>query len=171
MLNRLKISLILAPLALTFMIGVYIYSLWAQERDLKAEAPFDASAALSRDLFKFHQKRGSFPENLEELEGVVWEKKPRNFASAGRALIHRNYYYLYTLEDHHRYALWAIPMGKAREEAPTLFLTADPFTNRTWKGPAVPLTELKNLSTTPTSHELGILGLIEQQKPQNRIVK
>lgn len=168
MLNRLKISLILAPLALTFMIGVYIYSLWAQERDLRAEAPFDASAALSRDLLKFHQKRGSFPEKLEELEGVVWEKKPRIFASAGRALIYRNYYYLYTFKDHHCFTLWAIPMGKARDEAPTLFLTADPSTNLVWKGPAVPLTELKNLSTTPTSRELGILGLTKQQKSQNR---
>ncbi len=158
----------MAPLTLTFMIGVYIYSLWAQERDLRAEAPFDASAAMSRDLLKFHQKRGSFPEKLEELEGVVWEKKQRNFASAGRALIHRNYYYLYTMQDHHRYTLWAIPMGKARDEAPTLFLTADPATNLVWKGPAIPLTDLKGLSATPTSRELSVLGLTEQPKPQNR---
>lgn len=150
------------------MIGVYIYSLWAQERDLKAEVPFDASAALGRDLLKFHQKRGSFPEKLEELEGVVWEKKQRNFTSAGRALIYRNYYYLYTTEGHHRYTLWAIPMGKARDEAPTLFLTADPSTNRIWKGPAVPLTDLKELSATPSTRELSILGLTEQQKSQNR---
>ena len=155
---------------MTFIIGDYIYSLWAQERNIRAEVPFDASAALSRDLLKFHQKRGSFPEKLEELEGVVWEKKPRIFASGGRALIHRNYYYLYTLEDHHRYALWAIPMGKGRDESPSLFVTADPSTIRIWKGPAVPLTELKNLSTTPTSHELGVLGLIEQQQPHNRNV-
>lgn len=170
MLNRLKISLILAPLALTMMVGVYIYSLWSQERDLKAEAPFDGSIAMSRDLLKFHQKRGSFPEKLEELEGVVWERKQRNFAFDGRAMIHRNYYYLYTMQDHHHYTLWAIPMGKARDEAPTLFLAADPLTNKIWRGPAVPLTDVKNLSPTPTSHELSILGLIEQQKPQNRNV-
>lgn len=161
----------MAPLALTFMIGVYIYSLWAKERDLRAEAPFDASAAMSRDLLKFYQKRGSFPEKLEELEGVVWESKQRNFALDGRAMIHRNYYYLYTMEDHHRYTLWAIPMGKARDEAPTLFLVANSLTNRMWKGPAVPLNDLNGLSPTPTSNGLGILGMVEQQKTQGSSLK
>jgi len=39
---------------------------------------------MNIDLLKFHQKRGSFPEKLEELEGVVWEKKERNYVSHGR---------------------------------------------------------------------------------------
>lgn len=164
MINKLKISLILTPIALALLIGVYIYSFWSNERERASGVPFEAYSAMSRDLLKFHQKRGSFPTRIDELEGVVWEAKPRNYSSAGRALVYRNYYYLYTQEDPHRYTLWAIPMGKDRDEAPTLFLSTNLQLSRIWKGPAVPLTDLKELSTNPTSHELGVLGMIEQPK-------
>lgn len=163
MLNRLKISLILAPMALTMLIGVYIYSLWSQERTRNAEIPVDATGAMNRDLLKFHQKRGSFPAKLEDLEGVVWEKKERNYVSDGRSLVHRNYFYLYSRIDPHRFTLWAIPIGKERDEASTLFLVGSPQKNRTWKGPPVPIADTDKLSSTPASTELVVLGLAERK--------
>ena len=114
MLNRLKISLILAPLALMMLVGIYIFSLWSEERDRRAEIPLDATKVMNRDLLKFHQKRGSFPEKLEDLEGIVWEKKERNYVSHGRSMIHRNYFYMYSKINPHRFTLWAIPIGKVR---------------------------------------------------------
>lgn len=169
MLNRLKISLILAPLALTMLIGVYVYALWFEERKRAAEIPFDATGALNRDLRKFHEKRGSFPGKLADLEGVVWEKKDRNYLSEGRSMIHRNYFYMYTKVSPHRFTLWAIPMGKERDDAATVFFVGTPGSNRAWKGPAVPLTDVVQLSSTPTTSELGILGIVEQQKIVNRL--
>lgn len=163
MLNRLKISLILAPLALTMLVGVYVYTLWAKERERSADIPFDATGAMNRDLLKFHQKRGSFPVKLEDLEGIIWEKKERNFASDGRSLIHRNYFYVYARINHHQFTLWAIPIGKEREEASTFFFVGNPESNRSWKGPPVPLTDIDTLSLTPTTIDLNILGLVEQQ--------
>lgn len=162
MLNRLKISLILAPLALTMLIGVYVYALWSQERERSAEIPFDATGALNRDLLKFHEKRGSFPVKLKDLEGVIWEKKDRDYVSSGRSLIHRNYFYVYALVNHHQFTLWAIPVGKEREEATTFFFIGKPNSKRSWKGPPLPLTDIDKLSVTPTTVNLNILGLVEQ---------
>jgi hypothetical protein len=169
MLNRLKISLILAPLALTMLIGVYVYALWSEERKRAAEIPFDASGAMSRDLVKFHQKRGSFPEKLEDLEGVVWEKKDRNYVSNGRSMFHRNYFYMYARVGPHRFTLWAIPIGKLRDEAPTFHLVGTPRSYRAWKGPAVLLTDAVKLSNSPTTRELQLLGMVEQQNIVGRL--
>ncbi|MEO5858252.1 MAG: hypothetical protein ABIR33_04810 [Pyrinomonadaceae bacterium] len=169
MLNRLKISLVLAPLALTMLIGVYVYSLWAEERERSAEIPFDATGAMNRDLRKFHEQRGSFPEKLEDLEGVVWAKKDRNYVSGGRSMLHRNYFYMYTRIARHRFTLWAIPIGKLRDEAPTFFLVATPISDRSWKGPALPILDIESLAPTPSSNNLSMLGLVEQMESPEQL--
>ena len=170
MLNRLKISLILAPLALTMLVGVYIYTLWSKEKERSAEIPFDTTGAMNRDLLKYHQKRGSFPEKLEDLEGIVWEKKERNYVSDGRSLIHRNYFYIYARVNHHHFTLWAIPIGKEREEAPTFFFIGNPKSKRSWKGPPIPLTDIDKLSSAPTAIGMNILGLVEQHNTPAEII-
>ncbi len=115
-----------------------------------------------RDLLRFHEKRGGFPENLSQLEGVVWEKKLRLLASGNRALNHLNYFYLYTRISHHQFTLWAIPVGKSRDEAPTWFLLVTPENCRRWKGPALPLQQVGEIDSNPSLNGLGIVGLIEQ---------
>lgn len=171
MLNRLKISLILAPLALTMLVGVYIYTLWSKEKERSAEIPFDSTGAMNRDLLKFHQMRGSFPAKLEDLEGTVWEKKERNYVSDGRSLIHRNYFYVYARVNHHQFTLWAIPIGKEREEAPTFFIIGNPNSKRSWKGPPIPSTDIDKLSLTPTTIKLNMLGLVEQPNTAPEMIK
>lgn len=163
MLNRLKISLILIPFALVVVVGAYVYSLWAAERRQTADMPVEATSMMMRDLLAFHEKRGGFPSDLKQLEGIVWEKKQnRQFSIENRALRHRNYYYLYTRLTPHRYTLWAVPMGQAREEAATLFLVVTPDACRRWKGPSMRIEDLNKLNTGASSQELGILGLVEQ---------
>lgn len=168
MLNRLKISLILAPLALTMLIGVYVYALWSEERKRAAELPFDATGTLNRDLRKFHEKRGSFPEKLEDLEGVVWEKKDRSYLSGGRSMFYRNYFYIYSKVGSHRFTLWALPMGKERDETATLYSVGTPKLTRRWKGPAVPLKDVGQITLHPTASQLGVLGMVEQPMLVNR---
>lgn len=165
MLTKLKISLILAPLALTMLVGVYIYSLWAKERERNAELPFDATGAMNKDLVKFHKKRGSFPERLKDLEGTIWEKKERNFTTEGRSLIHRNYFYMYSRVAPHRFTLWAIPVGILREEGTTSYLVVTPKATRTWKGPPISISDLNLVSATPDSKGFAFLGMTEQVNP------
>ena len=159
--------MILVPLALMMVVGVYIYSLWSEDRERRAEIPFDATEPMKRDLLKFHQKRGSFPENLKDLEGIIWEKKERNYVSNGRSMVHRNYFYLYSKINPHRFTLWAVPVGKVRDEASTIFLVGDPSSDRTWKGPALPILDIESLSPSPSPKNLIVLGLFEQ--PNTRL--
>jgi len=151
------------PIAVLVVVSVYIYSLWASESQRTAGAPVEAFEVMTRDLRSFHKKRGGFPKDLKELEGVVWEKREdREFSKDGSGLTHRNYHYLYTRVGHHQFTLWTIPMGRQREEAATWFLVITPESQRRWKGPALTPEDVKGLNLHPSAHQLSVLGLIEQ---------
>lgn len=164
MMNRLKLSMVLMPLALLLVVVTYIYSLWAAERKKADDLPVDAVGAMMRDLLRYHEKRGGFPQDLKQLEGPVWEKKPREFDSGNRALNHRNYYYFYTRLSHHRFSLWAVPVGESREEGSTWFLLVTPESCRRWKGAALPIEQASEIDPDPSVKELGMFGLIEQPR-------
>jgi hypothetical protein len=165
MINRLKISLALFPLFAVVLIGAYVYSLWAAEKQNAAEIPVEATGMMIRDLLAFHKKRGSFPKDFKELESVVWEKKQnREFSIENRGLKHRNYFYLYTQITPNRFTLWAVPMGRARDEAATFFVTGTPGVYRTWKGAALSPDSVRGIKPSPSDIELGTLGLVEQPK-------
>ncbi|HMM78430.1 MAG TPA: hypothetical protein PKC65_00245 [Pyrinomonadaceae bacterium] len=166
MLNRLRISLVLVGLAIVFVSVAYVYSLWAAERQRAADVPVEATSMMIRDLLAFHKRRGSFPSDLKQLESVMWEKKKigREFSNGDRGFIHLNYFYLYTRLDPHGYSLWAVPMGQARDEAATMFVTGSPEVYRRWKGAALSLESVSSIKADPSEIELGVLGLVEQPK-------
>jgi len=160
--NRIKLSLIVAVMALLIVVVAYIYSLWTVDRKKSAEMPVEAVSMMMRDLLRFHEKRGGFPEDLQKLEGVIWERKNRLFSVANRALNHRNYYYFYTRISPHQFTLWSIPTGVSREESPTWFLVGAPDSCRRWKGAALPLEQVERIEPNPSLKQLGSFGLIEQ---------
>ena len=162
MVSRIKISLVIAPLCLAVVVIVYVYSLWQVDRRRDQEVPVEAVSQMMRDLLRYHEKRGGFPENLKNLEGVVWEKRTRQLSAESRALNHRNYYYFYTRISHHRLTLWAIPTGNLREDAPTWFLVVSPELCRRFKGAALPLNQISRIEPNPSLGKLGVWGLIEQ---------
>ena len=163
MLNSLKISLLLIPMAILIVVGTYIYSLWASDKQRVAELPVEGANVLMRDLLAFHKKRGGFPKDLKELEGVVWEnKEDRSYSNSKLGITRRHYYYLYSPFGHHRFTLWAIPIGPQREEAATWFLVVTPELHRSWKGGSLGPEDAKRLSLDPSLNELSVLGLIEQ---------
>lgn len=163
MLSRLKTSLLLVPIALVIVIGAYVYSFWAAERRRTAEMPVEAADRMMRDALSFHEKRGRFPDDLKELEGVVWDKNQgRNYPIKYRAISHRNYFYLYTRIDPHHFTLWSIPMGNLREESPTGFMSVSIDGCRRWKGPALDPDFIRKLNVSPSLAQLGVLGLTEQ---------
>lgn len=161
--SRIKLSLIVAVMALLIVVVAYIYSLWTVDRKKSAEIPVEAVSMMMRDLLRFHEKRGGFPEDLQKLEGVIWERKNRLFSAENRAINHRNYYYFYTQISPHQFTLWAIPTGSQREDAPTWFLVVSPEVCRRFKGAALPLEQIDRIEANPTLMKLGVFGLIEQQ--------
>lgn len=165
MLTRLKISFVLLPIAMTVLVGIYVYSLWATERKRAADIPTEATSMMMRDLLAYHMKRGSFPADLKQMEGTVWEKhRNRDFSIENRGLSHRNYFYLYTQISPHRFTLWALPTGQARDEAATYFVSGTPEAHRTWKGAALLHDSVSSIRPDPSAIELGTLGLVEQPR-------
>ena len=160
--SRIKLSLVIAPILLCLVVVIYIYSLWRADRKKADDLPVEAVSQMMRDLLRFHEKRGGFPDDLRELVGVIWEKKDRSFSVAGRALNHRNYYYFYTRVSHHQFTLWGIPTGNSREESPTWFLVVAPDACRRWKGAALPLEQVDRIEPNPSLKDLGTHGMIEQ---------
>ncbi len=161
---RIKLSLIVAPIALFLVVVIYVYALWRDDRKKSDDLPVEAVSQMMRDLLRFHEKRGGFPDDLQKLEGVIWENKneSRSFSVSNRALNHRNYYYFYTRISYHQFTLWAIPTGVAREDAPTWFLVVSPDSCRRWKGGALPLEQVDKIESNPSLKSLGSFGLIEQ---------
>jgi hypothetical protein len=163
MINRLKITIVLTPLILVVVVVVYVYSLWSEERRKDAERPQEAVMTLVRDLRRYHEKRGGFPETLGKLEKVVWiDKKKRDYSANKRGLNHRNYYYFYSRIGDHQFTLWAIPTGKYREDAATFFIACSPTGQKIWKGPALPIEQVGGIRANPKSI-LSAYGLIPQE--------
>lgn len=168
MLRNSKISFVLVAISGLLLIGVYIYTLWASDRQRSEDLPVEAADVMVRDLRSFHKKRGGFPAKLKELEGIVWERREsRVYSNDERGLTHRNYHYLYTRINHHEFTLWAIPVGRQRDQAATWFLVVSPDSQRRWKGPALNTDDIKALSLQPSAHQLTVLGLIEQPTSQS----
>ena len=128
-----------------------------------ASTAVEAAERMMRDVLRFQEKRGRFPDNLKELEGIVWdEEQDRNYLIKYRAISHRNYFYLYTRIDPHHFTLWSIPIGKLREESPTGFTLVSIDGCRRWKGPALDADSIRKLKVIPSLAQLGVLGLTEQ---------
>lgn len=159
----MKLTFIITPLMVILVLGSYFYSLWAAEVKRRDELPQDGTAALTRDLLKYHEKTGAFPEDLKSLVGKVWDaKKEREFDPSGKVFRHHNVYYLYSRVEPHQFSLWAVPSGIRREDGVSWFISASSERIRRWKGPAVADHQVDKLSSQPTIQTLALLGLTEQ---------
>lgn len=161
--TSLKLTFIITPLMVVLVLGSYFYSLWAAEVKRREMLPQDGSAALTRDLLKYHEKTGAFPEDLRALVGKVWEARGiREFDPSGKVFRHSNVFYLYSRQNAHLFTLWAVPSGEKREEGVSWFVTASPETIRRWKGPAISADQIDKLIPQPSIQSLALLGLTEQ---------
>lgn len=159
----MKLTFIITPLMVVLVLGSYFYSLWAAEVKRRDELPQDGAAALVRDLLKYHEQTGTFPEELRLLVGKVWDaKKQRDFDQTGKVFQHGKVFYLYARQNPHQFSLWAVPSGERREEGVSWYILASPDAIRRWKGPAIPDNQVQKLSSSPSVPLLALLGLTEQ---------
>lgn len=159
----MKLTFIITPLMVVLVLGSYFYSLWAAEVKRRNALPQDSAAALTRDLLKYHEKIGAFPEDLRALVGKVWDsRREREFDSSGKVFRHHHVFYLYSRQNAHLFTLWAVPSGEKREEGISWFVTASPEIIRRWKGPAIADNQVDKLIAQPSIQSLALLGLTEQ---------
>jgi hypothetical protein len=161
--SSMKLTFIITPLMVVLVLGSYFYSLWAAEVKRREELPQDGAAALTRDLLKYHEKTGAFPEDIKSLVGKVWDaKKSREFDPSRKVFRHKNVFYLYSRVESHQFSLWAVPSGERREEGISWFISASPQRIRRWKGPAIADSQIDKLAFQPSVQLLALLGLTEQ---------
>lgn len=159
----MKLTFIITPLMVVLVLGSYFYSLWAAEVKRRDELPQDGAAALTRDLLKYHEQTGAFPEDLRPLVGRVWDtKKERDFDQSGKVFRHNNVFYLYARQSPRLFSLWAVPSGERREEGVSWYIAASPERIRRWKGPAIPDSQVGKLIAAPSIQFLALMGLTEQ---------
>jgi hypothetical protein len=161
--SSMKLTFIITPLMVVLVLGSYFYSLWAAEVKRRDEMPRDGAAALTRDLLKYHEQTGAFPEDLRRLVGRVWDaRKQRDFDQTGKVFQHGKVFYLYARHTPHLFSLWSVPSGERREEGVSWYMLASPDAIRRWKGPAIPDSEVDKLIPQPSIQSLALIGLIEQ---------
>ena len=119
---------------------------WVQGmRKESKEKPSLAINSLLRDTRTFAKSEKRMPANFKEIEDVVWNK---GVAGAGTRLSHGNYIYVANNYEYFYFAgknsdsyvkvnLWAIPLGKYRDEADTFLMVIDADGEDIWKGPAL----------------------------------
>ena len=161
--SSMKLTFIITPLMVVLVLGSYFYSLWAAEAKRRDEMPQDGAAALTRDLLKYHEQTGAFPEDLRALVGRVWDaKRPRDFDQSGKVFRHNHVFYLYARQTSHLFSLWAVPSGERREEGISWYILSSPERIRRWKGPAIADNQVDKLISQPSVQTLALLGLTEQ---------
>lgn len=159
----MKLTFIITPLMVVLVLGSYFYSLWAAEVKRRDEMPQDGTATLVRDLLKYHEQTGAFPEDLSRLVGRVWDGgRQRDFDQSGKIFRHNNVFYLYARQNPHLFSLWAVPSGERREDGVSWYITASPDRIRRWKGPAIAGDQVDKLIPQPSVQSLALLGLTEQ---------
>ena len=166
--RRFGFSYVLLALAVVVYLGTWIYSSYAAEWKAKSQTPrIDPILKIIKDLRRYQRINATFPRDFNELEAAIWKhQNPPNYGADGRSLVLSNYYYLYTWVGPTRCTLWAIPIGPRTEEANSYFLILTPTDREKWKGPPLQLREAAAISGTPSYAQLGILGMVKQDSPQ-----
>jgi hypothetical protein len=97
-----------------------------------------------RDLREYMQTEKRMPENLKELEKKIWNKDnpnlPTRLQHGNQILVAANYEYIYfsgKVEGVSVANVWAIPLGKYRDEFETVLLVVAFDGESVWRGPAL----------------------------------
>lgn len=174
--SRVRVRFSYIIVVVTFLAAVFSYgfSVWSASRRYDAALPKDASDSVIRGVLSFHQGAGNFPKDFVEVEETVWKhKKPPNFGDTGRTFNAYNYNYIYFRLGAHECALYAIPGGARRAEAPSFYYYVTTQEVWKWKGPALGEEDVTKLRPVrPGTEEallLGVLGMTEQPKSAIRM--
>lgn len=166
---RFRVSYIITIITMFGAIFCYGFSVWSATRKYDAKLPKDASDSIIRALMAYHEGAGAYPSTFVEVEENVWKhKKPPNFGENGRTLTAYNYNYILFKLGPHECALYVIPGGERRTEAPSYYFYLTTQGLWKWKGPAMREEDVMRLKPvrpgTQDALLLGVLGMTEQPK-------
>ena len=160
-------SAMIAALAIVAAAAAFGWSEYEAYQDSERERPKLALSSLVGELREYHERTGSFPSTLRELDEAK-KRGHRRYDLEGRAFSIANYFYIFGRPDAHHATLWAIPTGGRRSEASTHFIVVGKETLSHWKGPALDPSVAGAVRENPRVAELATLGLVEQPRASER---
>lgn len=168
---RVRFSYIITVVTFLGVVFSYAFSVWWESRKYDAMLPRDASDSVIRGVLAYHQATGSFPKDFVQVEETVWKhKRPPNFGETGRSFNVYNYNYIFFRLGDHECALYAIPGGERRAEAPSFYFYVTTQAVWKWKGPSLGEEDLAKMRpvrpNTQDSLLLGVMGMTQQPKAQ-----
>jgi hypothetical protein len=161
--RKLKITFIITALALVAATGVFIYTSYQDSMKEQAAHPVQGHNQVVKQLREYHKKVGSFPQNFQQLQDVVWHyPQGPKLGDGGRSFTMGNYYYLLGYINPHTVTLWATPIGRYYKDAPAFYVVLRPDDFDYWKGPALDLSQVATLNVNPTEAQLASLLMTAQ---------
>lgn len=165
--SKLHLSVITFILMFVTAVVVSILALVLNNRKTAADAPQLALNTLLKSVLAHQKQEGRFPKDFAELEFNIWNKKnaaaPSRLYDGKTLYLDRNYLYVYYGEAQ-TCAIWAIPQGKHREEANTVYLLITPNKQEMWRGAALSQEEVNLIPHTafvPLT-DMARLGMFKQ---------
>src|SRR5215204_6369216 len=94
--SGLHMTHLMAGLCFMLALGSGVAAWWITSSKKQNEIPVLALASLVGDARAYQSVKGSFPDNLAQLQDVVWKKRGKFFTltEANRSFVADNYYYL-----------------------------------------------------------------------------
>lgn len=131
-------------IAVLITIVVQIGGAVAVSYQTKEERPVLALNSYLRDVREFVKTEKRMPANFQDIEDKVWRKAnpklPTRLQYGEKIMVSSNYEYHYFAGQVNGVGIaniWAIPLGRFRDEAETVLLVIAPEGEAVWRGPAL----------------------------------
>lgn len=167
--KRLHVSVIAFVICFVLAVGVTVFAHYQAAFQESAEIPKLSLTMFYKTILENQKKEGRFPKDFAELEFNVWNKKKEGYKSKlysdNNLILSKNYLYIY-VPGEQVCAIWAIPQGKFRDQANTVFMVISPDKYETWRGPALNQADVDSIPRTPfvKTTDMARLGMFEQKK-------
>lgn len=109
----------------------------------RKQRPALALRSFLRDVREYVRTEKKLPDSMREIETAIWDKKTPGVPTrlnAPNILVADNYEYIYfagEVDGIKQINVWALPLGKHRDEYDTVLLVIKTEGESIWKGPAL----------------------------------
>lgn len=170
-------SLLLFFVVLVISILVHIGGAVSSSLQDKKERPVLALKGFLRDLREFVRTEKRMPNDFRELEIKIWNKGnadiPTRLNYGNQFVVAENYKYIYfsgSIEGVGVANVWAIPLGKYRDEYETVLLVISAAGEDIWRGPALNEQQLSAVLKNKFNPSFSQMAFLNMSKDAPKLV-
>ena len=161
--KKRHLSIIVAVALLIVFVAVRFGVSWELSRRIESDKPQLALKTLISELRQYKTAKNKFPLSFEQLNSEVWEKKNKQKNLIGKRYFSEDNYVYYFTSDEKSCSIWAVPEGKYRESAETVFVLLNEANQEIWRGQALSV-EQKRLIPPIVRPPLALMAQFNMNK-------